>query len=507
MAVDYGYQYELWSNQLELSLTSEVTPEDRRLGEVYVGRLVNQSTLASYFLFWRLIDRSDKPASAWRQSFLHAFGIGPEDFVSQVNKERRESLTDVTGQVLGEGARFGHLLEISAHSHLPGAVIYHYGTVRSDGTYSLLLPRHRRFELRVRLPASNCEAFVGPDGSLVPYEEALTRTAERQSEAGPSVTLPKGFCEQRVSANVTGLESDIPSGLKLEACSIESNICGVMRRWSDLGLTAVVPVPGPHIVRVTSDRHACPSYLSPSGLTSDRTMALPVDSSVRPVPTELLLDDESQYCDFAIRGRFTGRSPEWFEGKSLGAYSNLGGSPYWTTIDADGRFELPVPATGNYHFYFWTTVQHQHQRLSCNVSSGQAAQWSSRVTSPPLDDNNDIVVNSEAGADLHWEIRPNVCTEVVSGRVQSPTGDAYSELEFKVCPGGGGQCQSNRTGRYGDFTYLAGVVGDVVFSLQNLPGNSDICGREYWVSTRTAFTILPGTENDIVWTIPPNPCS
>ena len=308
--IDDGHGTEYWTSQLELSLTSEATPLDRWLGNGYVARLVNNSTEESYFNFWRFIDRRNTSEGSWRRAFLQAFGISADDFVAEVNQERLEAFTNLTGRVSREPVVDGSVLRIVALSHLPTHRISYYGDILPDGTYSVTLPRHFPYKLSVKLYARNCQAYVGADGALVSVEEAALLLPSRPSEVGPQVRIPHEFCQEQVAVRFTGLERDLPPELQVEACSVGNGICSHMNGSLGRGYAALVAMPGSFFVRFTSGSTSCPTNESVARLTADRDLSLLVESDMNPTPAPLGVDAYSEFCGIEIQRHLTERPPE-----------------------------------------------------------------------------------------------------------------------------------------------------------------------------------------------------
>ncbi|MCY4618541.1 MAG: hypothetical protein OXD50_08315 [Chloroflexi bacterium] len=342
--LQFDFATELMTNQLELSLSTVPGPNDENLGIAYVDRLVRQSHPQSYMTFWRSIDQTQSADVAWRQAFLAAFGVSADEFVSQVNKERRAAFSDVTGPLVGDVASSAGAIRVSASSLLPLIWAEFEGSVSVDGSYTVRVPRNYPFVLEVGVPHHSCGLFLGQQATLVARDEADPQETDQLETVGPTISIPAGFCEQQIAVNVSGSRDQIPTGLRLDLCSPSGESCTRMYIRGSGSFSARVAIPGPRIVKVTSREHVCPSYLSASGLSHDLAGALRLDSAVNPTPATLHFDEHQQFCSVAIRGQFTGRSAQWFDGRTLRAYPAGGGSPTFAVIDADGRFELQVPS-------------------------------------------------------------------------------------------------------------------------------------------------------------------
>ena len=130
-----------------------------------------------------------------------------------------------------------------------------------------MLPRGFEYNLRVGLTGSSCAAFAGENGRLVSRENARAFSHEVATPSGPDIQLPSMFCQQLVAVQVVGNEAHVPEGLELQACTTDGELCTEMFRASGHRYEAIVPLPGPHVVEVTSDKHACTSYLAADGIT------------------------------------------------------------------------------------------------------------------------------------------------------------------------------------------------------------------------------------------------
>ncbi|MCY4618569.1 MAG: hypothetical protein OXD50_08460, partial [Chloroflexi bacterium] len=161
---------------------------------------------------------------------------------------------------------------------------------------------------------------------------------------------------------------------------------------------------------------------------------------------------------------------------------------------------------GSYHFSLLGAIQHGNRLLTCSISSEQDLQWLQRQSDPPLDADNEVVVASDSGADLLWAIDPDACRHIVTGRVQSASGEPMTGLTFNRCPRPGGLCPSVTTDRNGEFAFLADVVGDVVFDLMSSRNRQNPCEYRYWLDSRLPVTIDPRAQNHVIWTLPPNTC-
>ena len=74
---------------------------------------------------------------------------------------------------------------------------------------------------------------------------------------------------------------------------------------------ATVPIPGDHVIALSTPQHRCPSYAAADGFTRDPSEALIVQSAVRARTTQIRFEPLSQPCELAISGQLLGRDEAW----------------------------------------------------------------------------------------------------------------------------------------------------------------------------------------------------
>jgi len=509
LALDHGFLLELWSNQLEIGSTFNPYPQGHYLGEAYVSQLVKETDPDSYFEFWRQLSEIRPEHAAWKRAFASVFGITADEFTRTTHQKREESFAELSGRLRGPGASGDIPLSVGAYTNLPISLIYHPGEVNSGGDYKVQVPRRYPYKVRIGAPRTSCAVFVGEDHRFVSRENAVSFTHDEPTAAGPTIHLPESFCQEEIAIRLQGDAHHVPAGLELEACSRDGELCVEM--FADRGgiYRASVPIPGLHTVEVTSDEHVCKSFLAADGITIQRDQALLVESALSPPVQTLRIDASSEFCSVTIRGQFTGRSAEWLEGRAMRAYRSEGGSPFYTNVNNDGSFELPVSGPGEYEFSLLGAIRHQGELLPCSISSGMSGQWLSRVSNTPI--NRALVtVESDVVTDLQWEISPDACRYIVTGRIRTTAGDSVANMSFQICPGpgsGGGYCKEATSDQEGRFRFLAPYVGEVEITASHRQPRGGSCEWESTHASRQQFTIRPTDSNHLDWIIPPDTCS
>ncbi len=505
----YSPALEFDSNQLILPLSSMSTPDDKALGRAYVSRLVAQSTPDAYFLFWSLMDLSGPSEDIWKRSFRLAFGLEGEEFVQQVNRERGEAFTTLTGSVLWEGAPAPSAMQISAWVVKP----FGRGPLPSkrlaNGTYRLNMPRDSSYRLELEVPVRGCRAHVGTDGQVSARRDAVLLEAGGQQDEGPTVTIPAEFCQHQLNVVVTGPGVDELRGIRLQRCTPDGETCSYWRTnflGHNVGYRGRVPLPGRYVLRINSLNQTCPAYLTEHGVTSDPALALQIEATNAPIETVVELAEGIQLCQHTLSGQFTGKPSEWYAQRNLRLSHQAGGGSVDATLDDEGNFEALVPSPGNYRLSISVFRPTDGGVLSCSISSEQENQWLRRVSNPPQVDENYALVSSEDDSELQWEINPSACELVVSGRAQSPEGEPLAWASLIACPQGGGLCENFDTDRHGRFQYLADAAWRYYVTTRLARSAHGLCQQGHRLASTSYFAVRLDSANQFTWTFPPSPC-
>ena len=505
LALDHGFHLELFSNRLDISAIRNPYPQGHYLGEAYVRELVRQTTPDSYFQFWRHLSHLPQEEGAWEEAFARTFGVSAQAFTDRTNEERRASFALLSGLLVGPGATAGNQLTVAAYTNLPLSWVYHFGDVNQRGEYSITLPRGHDYYLRVGLRETPCAGYLGEGMRLVSEANGMSFEHNEPSPIGPVIRLPQMFCQEQVEVRVDGDQEHVPEGLKLEACDQDGEICTELLLSSDSTYRGVVPIPGAHIVEITSDDHSCKSYMSSNGPTISREAALLIESALSPAPTVLEFDADSQLCSVVIRGRFSGRSADWLEGRTVRAYRSEGGFPFKTELDREGRFELPVSGPGEYEFSLLGGRRIRGELLPCSISSGIAQQWTRRVSNTPIN-RSYVTVGEDIVTELDWEISPDACRYIVRGHIHTTEGLPVPQMTFVICPGDG-YCSDATSDAQGKFEFLVGFAGDVWIEASHMQPRGGVCDFDSQLASKASFIVQPSQDNFFDWMIPPDTCS
>ena len=495
----------------ELNLATRFRPFDYAhwVGLAALTILIERSGTETVIDFWRNLAPRNGVTRSWQTAFRETFGLSSQEFYKLFYEVRRPHFTVISGAIKRSGAaalpRLSLVVEADRGSQEPV-------DVERDGSFEVAVPRFDsagaatlNYGIAVVRPDTTCRGEVGLDQMLTWPTSGDSRPALPFSTSEPSVSdfdiiAPASFCSEQVRVRTTGNIRDVPKDLEISVCRPDGTGCTVAEKSrGSPTYTATVPIPGDHVIALSTPQYRCPSYAAADGFTRDLGEALIVRSAVRSTTTQIRFEPVSRLCELAISGQLSGRDEAWMRNRRVVASRDDGSPRVTTQLEADGSFRLAVSAAGVYRFEIGAPLLHDGITLGCEIVSYNPQQWASRETTPALSVER-ILVTGDGPASLQWEIHPGACRYAVEGRVIDSGGMPVVSWGFVACPDSG-LCQNVATDGSGDFVFAATNTGEMTLR----PRFGD-CGKQTFPTQRRSYVVRAADDNYVEWVVSGYPC-
>ena len=502
---------QFWTTELNLATRFRPSDPAHALGVAALTILIERSGTDSVIDFWRNLAPRKGVARSWQTAFRETFGLSSQEFYELFYEVRRPHFTVISGAIKRSGSSALPRLAVQADTDRGSQAPV---DVERDGSFEVAVPRFDsagpaplNYGITVVRPDTTCRGEVGLDQILTWPTSGDSRPALPFSTNEPSVSdfdiiAPASFCSEQVRVRTTGNIRDVPKDLEISVCRPDGTGCTVAEKSKGSPTyTATVPIPGDHVIELSSPQHRCPSYAAANGFTRDLGEALIVRSAVRPTTTQIRFEPSSRLCELAISGQLLGRDEAWARNRRITASRDDGSpSPRVTTqLKADGSFRLAVSKAGAYRFEIRAPLVHDGITLGCEIVSFNPQQWASRETTPALSVER-ILVTGDGPASLQWEIDTGACRYAVEGRVVDRQGMPVANWGFLACPRKG-ICQNVHTDASGDFVFAATNTGEMV--LQPRVRN---CGKLQIPRQERSYAVRAADDNYVEWVVSGYPC-
>ena len=502
---------QFWTTELNLATRFRPSDPAHALGVAALTILIERSGTDSVIDFWRNLAPRKGVARSWQTAFRETFGLSSQEFYELFYEVRRPHFTVISGAIKRSGSSALPRLSVEAETDRGRRESV---DVEPNGSFEITLPRFDssgaatlNYGIAVVRRDTTCRGEVGLDQILTWPTSGDSRPALPFSTNEPSVSdfdiiAPASFCSEQVRVRTTGNIRDVPKDLEISVCRPDGTGCTVAEKSKGSPTyTATVPIPGDHVIELSSPQHRCPSYAAANGFTRDLGEALIVRSAVRPTTTQIRFEPSSRLCELAISGQLLGRDEAWARNRRITASRDDGSpSPRVTTqLKADGSFRLAVSKAGAYRFEIRAPLVHDGITLGCEIVSFNPQQWASRETTPALSVER-ILVTGDGPASLQWEIDTGACRYAVEGRVVDRQGMPVANWGFLACPRKG-ICQNVHTDASGDFVFAATNTGEMV--LQPRVRN---CGKLQIPRQERSYAVRAADDNYVEWVVSGYPC-
>ena len=500
---------QFWTTELNLATRFRPFDYAHWVGLAALTILIERSGTETVIDFWRNLAPRNGVTRSWQTAFRETFGLSSQEFYELFYEVRRPHFTVISGAIKRSGAaalpRLSLVVEADRGSQAPV-------DVERDGSFEIALARidsagaaPLKYGISVVRPDTTCRGEVGLDQILTwptsgDSRPALPFTTNEPSVSDFNIIAPASFCGEQVRVRTTGNIRDVPKDLEISVCRPDGTGCTVAEQSrGSPTYTATVPIPGDHVIELSTPQNRCPSYAAPDGFTRDPSEALIVRSAVRPTTTQIRFEPLSGLCDLTISGQLLGRDEAWLRSRRIAAHLEAGGRHVTTQLEADGSFRLAVSKAGVYRFQIGAPLLHDGITLGCEIVSFNPQQWASRATTPALS-RDGIRVTGDASASLQWEIHPGACRYAVEGRVIDSGGMPVVSWGFVACPDTG-FCQNVATDASGDFVFAATNTGEMTLR----PRIGD-CVKQTFPTERRSYVVRAADDNYVEWVVDGAPC-
>ena len=500
---------QFWTTELNLATRFRPSDPAHALGVAALTILIERSGTETVIDFWRNLAPRKGVARSWQTAFRETFGLSSQEFYKLFYDVRRPHFTVISGAIKRSGAAALPRLAVQADTDRSSQTPV---DVERDGSFEIALARidsagaaPLNYGISVVRPDTTCRGEVGLDQILTWPTSGDSRPALPFSTSEPSVSdfdivAPASFCSEQVRVRTTGNIRDVPRDLEISVCRTDGTGCTVAEKSKGSPTyTATVPIPGDHVIELSTPQNRCPSYAAPDGFTRDPSEALIVRSAVRPTTTQIRFEPLSGLCDLTISGQLLGRDEAWLGNRRIAAYLEAGGRHVTTQLEADGSFRLAVSKAGVYRFQIGAPLVHDGITLGCEIVSYNPQQWASRATTPALSVER-IRVTGDGAVSLQWEIDTGACRYAVEGRVIDSGGMPVVSWGFVACPDSG-LCQNVATDASGDFVFAATNTGEMTLR----PRFGD-CGKQTFPTERRSYVVRAADDNYVEWVVDGYPC-
>ena len=217
----------------------------------------------------------------------------------------------------------------------------------ADGSFAITVPTEGRYRLSFNL--EGCTIYFRRGGFTTTRSERSTVRVEGRSVRLNPRQVPEGMCAQQISGRLVDSNNMPLSGGTIYICQLVDGSC--KEGWygrstdDDGSFARTLSSEGAYLLYVDLD--GCKAYYRVGGLTIIRDEASPISVTEANSPN-LRMRVPAEMCAQRISGRFVDAAGAPLAEKWINAFGPGGSGGVWT--DANGRFEIRVPADGAYHF-------------------------------------------------------------------------------------------------------------------------------------------------------------
>ena len=370
---------QFWTTELNLATRFRPSDPAHALGVAALTILIERSGTETVIDFWRNLAPRKGVARSWQTAFRETFGLSSQEFYELFYEVRRPHFTVISGAIKRSGSSALPRLAVQADTDRGSQAPV---DVERDGSFEVAVPRFDsagpaplNYGITVVRPDTTCRGEVGLDQILTWPTSGDSRPALPFSTSEPSVSdfdiiAPASFCREQIRLRATGNIRDVPKDLEISVCRPDGTGCTeAEQRRGSRTYTATVPIPGDHVIALSTPQHRCPSDAAADGLTRDLNQAMTVASASRPSVVAVEFDASVRLCDLAIRGQLLGRDSEWMRARPINFYPIGGGRPTIGQLQADGSFTAHVAEVGTYRFTISAPGRLDDLTPSCNIVS------------------------------------------------------------------------------------------------------------------------------------------
>ena len=223
-----------------------------------------------------------------------------------------------------------------------------------DGSFTRTLPSEGAYLLYVDL--DGCAAYYRVGGLTTVRGEASPINASEANSPNLRMRVPEeGMCAHQIKGSITTSNGQSLADTRISAClEVDGNCVTWTTSNTDADGTFAITVPTEGRYRLDFNLEGCTIYFRRGGFTTDwqeRSTVRVEGRSVRLNPRQI----PAEMCARRISGRFVDAAGAPLAEKLIDAVGP--GSSGRVSTDANGRFEIRVPADGSYHFGIWLRSQ------------------------------------------------------------------------------------------------------------------------------------------------------
>ena len=216
----------------------------------------------------------------------------------------------------------------------------------ADGTFAITVPTEGRYRLSFNL--EGCTIYFRRGGLTTDWQERSTVRVEGRSVRLNPRQIPAEMCAHQIKGSITTSDDQPLTDTRVSTCREVGNNCvDWTGRNTDADGMFAITVPTEGRYRLSFNLEGCTIYFRRGGFTttfSERSTVRVESRSVQLNPRQI----PAEMCAHRISGRFVDAAGAPLAEKWINAFGP-GGSGGVST-DANGRFEIRVPADGAYHF-------------------------------------------------------------------------------------------------------------------------------------------------------------
>ena len=264
---------QFWTTELNLATRFRPSDPAHALGVAALTILIERSGTETVIDFWRNLAPRKGVARSWQTAFRETFGLSSQEFYELFYEVRRPHFTVISGAIKRSGSSALPRLAVQADTDRASQVPV---DAERDGSFEVAVPRFDsagpaplNYGITVVRPDTTCRGEVGLDQMLTWPTSGDSRPALPFSTNEPSVSdfdiiAPASFCREQVRLRATGNIRDVPKDLEISVCRPDGTGCPeAEQRRGSRTYTATVPIPGDHVIALSTPQHRCPSYADP----------------------------------------------------------------------------------------------------------------------------------------------------------------------------------------------------------------------------------------------------